>query len=1817
MQMLWDDGERTLTRMTRCGDEKPCLIVRSVFPQSSYASAYRLSHEYGLKDELSTDWALQPLELVREAGEMALVLGDSGGEPLLAVLNRPLEIQIFLPLAIEIAASLAKLHQSGLIHKDVKPAHVIINCNDGRARFTGFGLASRLPRERQLPEPPETIAGTLAYMAPEQTGRMNRSIDSRCDLYACGVLYYQMLTGGLPFTAQDPMGWVHCHIAKRPAPFEQKVGGVPGTIARIVMRLLAKTPEERYQTAKGLECDLRRCWSEWQADGSISNFGLDKHRSIGRLMIPEKLYGREGDVDKLVAAFDRVVSGGTPELVLVSGYSGVGKSSVVGELHKVLVPPRGLFAAGKFDQYKRNIPYSTLIQAFQALIHSLLGKSDIELAGWRALLVDALTPNARLLTDLIPELKLIIGEPSPVAALEPQQAQRRFMQVFRRFIGVFARAEHPLALFLDDLQWLDVATLDLLEDLLTTDDVRHLLLIGAYRNNEVNYLHPLPRKLVKIREAGARIDEITLAPLNLNQTEQLIAETLHSSRPQVRPLARLVHGKTDGNPFFTIQFLYSLAEEDLLTFDHGARQWHWMTEGIHAKGYTDNVADLMLSKLTRLPRPTQDALQQLACLGHHASATALALVLEMEEERVHTLLWDAFREGFVERSGTDYVFMHDRVHEAAYLLMAQDKRASAHLRIGRLIAASNQGGSEDSIFDIVSQLNRASELIIGAEEREQLANFNLMAGLRAKASTAYISASAYFASGLKMLGETSSQDVRFALELNQAECEMLTGRLSESEARLELLSQHARNMVERASVTCLQVDVYLLIDDSARAVRVSLDYLRQAGVNWSEHPDNKQVELEYRLIWTHLGDRTIESLLDQPIMRNADILATLEVLSRMFAPAVQADANLAALTICKAVSLSLEWGNCDASSMLYANVGRVSGPRFGDWERGLRFGQLGCDLVDHRELKRFEASTRLCFSNFVVRWMKPVRECRPLLDKAFEAANSIGDLAYGSFTRNALISDLLYAGDPLAAVQADAEQGLEYVRGVGFGLITDVIKTQLMLIRMLRGQSPEFGRLADDLFDERTVEAKLEASPGLIQAFCWFQVRLLQARFLAGDFEGALTAGLKAKQSLWSSASFYEEAEYHFFDALARAALCEDRLCEVPSSHISVMKAHYLQLQIWAEQCPENFASRHQLLGAEIARVEGRFLAAEHGYELAIRRSQESQFLHIEALANELAARFYSARGMEKVAGVYMRDARYAYVRWGAEGKARQLDSQFPLLNRVHPPLTPEMTITAPVEHLDLATVLKIAQTVSSEIILEKLIDKIMRLAIEQAGAERGVLILSTGETNRVVGEVSVGFEETRLQDVPVTSAFLPESVLYRVLRSGEHLILDDAVSAQTFATDPYIQRRRPRSLLCMPLMHQARLTGALYLENTMVPHVFSPSRVAVLKLIAAQAAVSLENARLYRVIEARESKIRRLVEANIIGIVVWNTAGEIVEANDAFLRLLGYERDEIERGLVRWRDMTPQEFKEISEWSMSEAVRTGTARPFEKAYLHKNGLSVPVIVGLAMFEASRQEGVAFVVDLSERKRAEEQMRDSERRYREMQTELAHANRVATMGQLVASIVHEVSQPIAATLTGVGAAQRWLEIGDTAEVKSALGQVVQNGHRAADVITRIRGLITKQPHRKECVDLDAAIREVIEITRGQAVKNRCSINVSLQKGVPPIKADRVELQQVLINLVINALEAMASLDDDQRELSISTNAGDDGNVSVTVSDTGPGFSSLDHDQIFAPFYTTKTTGLGMGLSICRSIIEGLGGQLGARVNVPRGAVIHFVVPGAQ
>ena len=1847
-EILHENGEFVLYRERSRGSTneilQSTLVLAPVPEHTAPHSLRRMENEYSLRAELDPAWAVRPVALSVQQGRTVLVLEDPGGEPLERLVGRPMELPQFLRLAIGLSSALGRVHQRGLIHKDIKPANVLMNASTGQVWLTGFGIASRLPRERQSPEPPEIIAGTLAYMSPEQTGRMNRSIDSRSDLYSLGVTLYQMLTGSLPFTASAPMEWVHCHIARQPVHPDERLKDIPGPVSAIILKLLAKTAEERYQTAPGVEADLKRCFDEWEARRCIPAFTLGARDTSDRLLMPEKLYGRDREREALLAAFAQVVASGAPVLLLVSGYSGIGKSAVVHELHKAIVLPRGLFLTGKFDQYNRDIPYATLAQAFRTHIRQILTESEAGVERWRDAIRKAVGPNGQLIVTLIPELEFVIGRQLPVAELPATEAESRFHMVFRSFLGVFARKEHPLVIFLDDLQWLDAATLKLIEHLITHPDVRHLLLIGAFRDNEVSASHPLTKTLDAIRGTEVVVREIALAPLSVADVTQFFADTLHCERAHADPLAELVYERTQGNPFFAIQFLTALAEEGLLAFEADAAAWTWNLEHIRAKGYTDNVVDLMVRKMTRLSEATQSGLKQLACLGNTAELATLTLVHELPEEEIHSALWDAVRAGLILRRDAAYAFLHDRVQEAAYGLIPESERPALHLRIGRLLAGQTPAAKlHNRIFEIVNQLNRGAGLITSVEERERVAELNLIAGQRAQTSTAYASALTYFGAGRGLLPENTwahRYPLMFALEFHRAACEFLSSQLPAAEQRLAELANRSATLIDSAAVACLRLELYTTLDRSDRGVELCLEYLRRIGVRWSPHPVKEEVRTEYDQIWRQIGSRSVEQLVDLPMMTALEWSATLDVLAQVVTPALFTDDNLLCLVLCRMANISLEHGNSGASCFAYVWLGMILGPHFDDYPTGFRFGKLGFELAERRELDRFKARVYMSFGNLVNPWTKHVRTGRPLVRRAFTTANELGDLTFAAYSCNNLITNLLASGDPLPDIHREAEAGLAFARKIRFGLVIDIITAQLRLILTLRGQTPAFNSFNDVQFDEERFEQHFEADPRLALASCWYWIRKLQARFYAGDYASAIDAETHASQLLWTSPSFFEVAEYRFFGALARAAQCRATSGDERAAHLEALAAHHRQLEVWAQHCPENFGNRTALVRAEIARLQGRDLDAERFYEEAIQLARENGFVQNEGTAGELAASFYAARGLETIAQAYLRNARHCYLRWGADGKVRHMDEALPRLSIV-PSAPPSMTtIGTSLENLDLATVIKVSQAVSGEIVLEKLIDTLLRTALEHAGAQRGLLILLHGGTQRLEAEATTSPEtiEVHLRRASVSPTELPQSVLHYVMRTQESVILDDASAQNPFSADEYIRRTRPRSALCLPLLKQATLIGVLYLENSLIPHVFTPARTAVLKLIASQAAIALENAYLYTDLQQENSDRRRaeealrrseayLAEAQTLshtGTFSWTPETDEIYWSAESFRIHEVEGTTSPDIALMMRQTHPED-RELFARTLDAARSQKKDFQFEYRLLMQDG-SVKHLQSVAralVDESGRLEFVGAVMDITQRKRVEEAQRMQEREREKMQRQLQQAAKMEAIGRLAGGIAHDFNNILGAILGYGELVQDNLAEGNA--VRRYIDQVMLAGARGKGLVDRILAFSRSGVNERLPLQVQSVVEETLELLT-PSLPPDVRLERWLDAAETTVLGDATQLHQVVMNLCTNAVQAMGSggvltvaieraVLGERRLLSHGT-LGAGSYVRLAVGDTGGGIQPAVLEHIFEPFFTTKRVGdgTGLGLALVHGIVADFGGAIDVTTQVGIGTTFTTWLP---
>ncbi|XYI03780.1 AAA family ATPase [Sorangium sp. So ce1128] len=1827
LERLGASAGARMARARRPEDPAPVLL-RLVEPTAA-AQATRFRREFELLQSLDVPGVPRPLAFFSDPPYLGMALEDFPGEPLETLLQgRRLSLPLSLRLASELAGLLAGLHAAEVIHQDLRPANLLLDVEGGRLCLVDFSLAVRQGRGTRAPLRASLLEGDLAYLSPERTGRMNRAMDDRSDLYSLGVTLYRLFTGRLPFAASDPLEWVHCHIARVPPSLTQVDPAIPGLLSDIVMRLLAKEAGDRYQTARGLRHDLERCLSQWHEKGKLEPFPLAEHDISGRLEIPQKLYGREEAVGELLAAFERVVDTGSPELVLVSGYSGIGKSALVNELHKPVVRERGFFISGKFDQYKRNIPYSTIAQAFRELVIEILAESEERVAAWKQRLLDALGVNGQLIVDMIPQVELVIDRQPKVAELPPIEAQNRLRSVFQHFIGVFARKEHPLALFLDDLQWADLASLGLLEGLMIHRETGHLLVIGAYRDNEVTPSHPLLLALDKLRKEGARVSDIVLGPLSREHLVTLVSDTLHCRREDAAPLSDLIHEKTAGNPFFAIQFLTALHEEHLIEFDWHAGAFRWDVAKAREKGFTDNVVDLVVGKLARLPESTQGALKTLACLGNIAEVAVLAAVSDRSEEASHADLSEAVRAGLILRMDDTYKFPHDRIQEAAYSLIPAGERAAAHLEIGWLLLSRTQPAElEEKIFEIVNHFDRGAALITSREERERVAELNLLAGKRAKASVAYASALTYLAAGSALLAAEDSWDRQyelfFALELNWAECEYLTGAFEAADERLSALTRKAKDVIDAAAIACTQAALYTTQTRQDRAIDTGLHYLRHIGIAWSPRPTREDVRHEYERIRGQLGSRPIEEILDLPQMRDARWQATMDVLTALVIPAAYSDEQLLCLVVCRMVNLSLEHGNCDGSCFAYGFLGILLGPFFGDYPTGFRFGKLGLELLEKRQQIRFRATVYGCFGMSITPWSKPLRSGLEWLRRAFNAAAETGDLLIACGSCSGRITLLLAAGEPLADVQREAERSLAFTRKARFGLFVDVLIAMERLIRTLRGLTTSFSSFDDEQFDENQYEAHLAGDPTLVMARCWYWIRKLQARFYAGDYAAAVAAAAEAEPILWVTGYVFERAEYHFYRALALAAHHDEASPDDRRSYREALLAHLRQLEVWASSCPENFGNRVALVAAENARIGGEAEKAAQLYEQAIRSARENGFVQNEAIAYETASRFYRARGFDKIADMYLREARACYARWGADGKVKQLERQHPELVE-QKPLELSAVATRP-EQIDVLSVVKASQAISGEIVLDRLLDTLMRTVIENAGARRGCLLLARGETLSLGAEAKAAESqvEVRIPHEPeAPPSDLPASLLNYVRRSREKVILDDGRARNPIIAGEHLSRR-PKSALCLPILRQAELVGLLYLENDLVAGAFTPDRLAVLELLSSQAAISIANATLYADLLQENSERRRAEQAvrdskDLLQSIVDNSTA-VIYLKDAEGRYLMINRRYAELFHVGEQaivdrtdyDVFPRERADAFRAVDQEVLATGTALQAEEEVPQDDGLHTYISLKYPLCNAAGQPYAVCNIstDITERKQAE-----AERQARKTAEAESRAKT-----EFLRNMSHELRTPLNAILGYAQILKRSSGLED--RQAAGLNTIQQSGQHLLTLINDLLDLAKIEAGKLELypepIHLSAFLTVVAHVIRVRAEQKSLHFVYEVTPHLPQAAlADEKRLRQVLLNLLGNAVK-FTDRGRVRFGVQVLAQDGTGARLRFEVEDTGVGMAPEQLAKLFQPFgrvgEVRRRAGTGLGLMISRQLVNLMGSEIHVESRPDEGSRFWFEV----
>jgi predicted ATPase/tRNA A-37 threonylcarbamoyl transferase component Bud32 len=1343
----------------------------------------RLKHEYDLLHTFdnAVEGIIKVFGFFQEGNRYFIVLEDFGGQSIARFLpSYSFEMEDFLRIALRLVEILGELHRQKIIHKDINPSNILWNPNTQQIKLIDFGISTQLPRENTNLTNVNNLEGTLAYMAPEQTGRMNRAMDYRTDFYSTGATFYQMLTQKLPFETDEAMEMVHCHLAKMPIALDEINPKIPRVISQIVLKLMAKNAEDRYQSIFGLKTDLEVCWENLYSFKNLEGFSIElgQHDFSGQLQIPQKLYGRENEIQILLQAFERIVNPsqstltkGRCEMMLIAGYSGVGKTALVHEVHKPMTEKCGYLTMGKFEQFQKNIPYSAITQAFNEFCRYLLMESAETLANWQSKILNAVGNNGQIIIDVIPDLELVIGAQPAVAKVGPTEAQNRFKMFFLNFVKALCEPEHPFILFLDDLQWIDSASLSLLNRIMLDNEIQSLFIIGAYRDNEVDSSHPLMMAVDELQKANAIINRIQLDNLQAGDINHLLQDSLKAE--QTQSLTDLIYQKTQGNAFFTHQFLQTLYLEGLLRFDFEHLKWQWNVEKIAAQNMTDNVVDLMIGQLQKLPEATWRMLRLAACIGNHFDSNTLSIISQYSTIEISQNILPALKEGLVQNTGKKavkssdtqnqthsplpiphYQFLHDRVQQAAYALIPEFEKTLLHLKIGQLLLKNTTDEPlSENLFEIVDHLNLGLALVTSPVEKEEIARLNLKAGQKAKAATAYEAAVKYLDIGLKQLSSDcweNQYDLMLALHLEMVEAAYLNTQFEQSQALANTALKHAKTQLDQVKLYELKIQSYITHSQMTEALELGLHVLGLLGIELLKTPP--------------IQEGNIEDLIDLPLMINPSKLAAIRILMTIMSPAFIANPALLGPISFTMVNLSLKEGHSPPSAYGYSFYGLILCIGINDIKSGYQFGQLALKLVNKLNAKEIKARTHELFHAFVRPWKEHPKDILGSLYETIQTGLETGDIEYVSYSASFYCVFPLLQGKSLESVERCYISQLEMVQKFRYEHILNYMKIWKQLVLNLRGKATERTLLIGSDFNETEMQQLFLETRNSTSLFGLYVAKGLLL-YLLGELKTSVDTFQSANQYQEGGTSFITGAN-SFYYLLSLLAQYPNVDSDKQSQYLEQVSVHQEKLEKWAFHAPMNYQHKYDLVEAEKARIFGKNWEAIELYEKAIVGAKENQYLHEEALSYELAAKFYLDKGMNDIAQLYLKEAHYRYQQWGALAKVEDLEERYPqFLVQISQSTTLIDTLRSTtlatrkfsttgsgrLSLLDLETVMKASQTIAGEVHLEKLLVHLMNIIIENAGAEKGFLLLEKDGQWLIEAEGTTNQAEIKvLQSVPI-----------------------------------------------------------------------------------------------------------------------------------------------------------------------------------------------------------------------------------------------------------------------------------------------------------------------------------------------------------------------------------------------------------------------------------------------------------------------------------
>ncbi|MBL1179184.1 trifunctional serine/threonine-protein kinase/ATP-binding protein/sensor histidine kinase [Pantanalinema sp. GBBB05] len=1961
-------GSRTVVyRAIEQSSQRPVIIKLLHQDYPTFHDLLQFRNQYTIAKNLEIPGIVRLYTLESCGNSYALVMEDCGGISLQQyVQEQPLTLEAVLAIAQQLVAILHDLHQQGVIHKDIKPANILIHPVTQQVKLIDFSIASLLPKETLEIRNPSGLEGTLAYLSPEQTGRMNRGIDYRTDFYALGVTLFELLTGQLPFPSSDPMELVHCHLAKTPPNVHELAPEVPVVLSEIVGKLMAKNAEERYQSASGLQYDLQLCLHQWRETGQIARFTIATHDICDRFLIPETLYGRASEVQTLLDAFDRVADGKS-ELMLVAGFSGIGKTAVVNEVHKPITRQRGYFIKGKFDQFNRNLPLSALVQALRDLLRQLLTESDAQLRLWKTKILEALGENGQVVIDVIPDLELIIGKQPDIPELSGSAAQKRFNLLFQKFIQVFTQKEHPLVIFLDDLQWADLASLQLLQ--LLMQDNGHLLILGAYRDNEVSPVHPLMLTVDELQANKVIVNTITLSPLMEVTVNQLVADTLNCPGNLARPLTQLVYQKTQGNPFFITQFLKALHEEGWIQLNQTLGYWQCDLASVCQLALTDDIVEFMAVQLQKLPAVTQTALKLAACIGNQFDLPTLAIVSEQSQAETASALWSAVQEGLIlpitdaykffqgttsdlsiDQRCLSYKFLHDRVQQAAYSLIADAQKQMTHLQIGRLLWQNvSEAEPSERLFELVNQLNYGIALISEASERQRLAQLNWQAGQKAKEATAYSAALGYFNCGIQLLTSStpeSTNNLLYSLYYAATEAAFLNHDFEQMDALIPLVIQHASQLLDRVKVYEVKLQAYQVQGQPLNAIALGWEILQQLGVSLPKAatPSDSQQAVEQTL--ASLPTAQIADLVDLLEMTDSQAQVALKIMISIVPSVHQAAPDLFPLLACEEVNLSLKYGNSPLSAPGYADFGIVVNTVLHNLEAGYQFGQLALSVVEKFAAKSMQSMTAMKVAAFNQYNQQPIQSAIELLKQAYNIGLEIGDFVHvftSTFFR--LLYSFLSGTENLADLYAEIKvYQTDFVTIQHFLMWSSVLEQAIENLLVptevptcLRGNACNEVTLLPELIQE---------NDQLTLHIVYLNQLILS--YLFEDLPMAIAQADLCRNYLNGGAGMLSVPMFNYYDALARLAIYPTSSDPQQASLLWQVEQNQLVLHDRAQSAPMNFQHKYELVVAERYRVLGDKAQAIDFYDRAIAGAHEHGFIQDEALANELAAKFYLAWGKEKVASGYMQAAYYGYTRWGAQAKIDALVRHYPrLLRPILQPATQPLkiletlvTVTAPhvsMHHsseqtggsstginatLDFATILKASQTLSSTIQLDELLHQLTQIILQNSGGERCVLILPDHTNEWQVVAIATP-TATELCSEPLEGNLNLPAKLIQYVKNTQEVVVVDNLNTDLPVIDDYLIQRQPKSLLGLPILHRGQLIGILYLKNRSTSGVFTHDRILILNFLCTQAAISLENARLYQASQAHTQQVELALEQQKVLFDVVTQMRQSLDLEMIFQSVTQNVRSifNVDRvGIYQFDAGYNHEYGEFIAEAVQPEFPSALAIKLQDhcfgdnyADLYKQGrictisdvqaadvkechrailmqfeikasLVVPIMKDnelwglLCIHQCNRprnwrptetqfaqqvaaQLGIALQQTelLLETRRQAMQLEQMLANLRDTQLQLVQNEKMASLGNLVAGVAHEINNPIGFLNGSINNAKEYVQdllnhlalyqqhhpqtalpVEEHAadidleflceDLPKLLHSMKGATDRIKSISTSLRTFSRADTEHKVNANLHEGIDSALLILkyRLKANEHRPEITVNKEYGeLPLIACFPGQLNQVFMNILANAIdvfdEAAQLLSFKQLEaqpqcITVQTTVLTAQNaVEIRIRDNGQGMTEAVKTRIFDHLFTTKDVGkgTGLGLAIARQIVtETHAGNLEVQSELGQGTEFRIRLP---